>query len=357
MFDGTKIGQTPNQGELHHWADYVELLCIVDQDQQFSAERLATARGFANDLASISIDAVDSDEPDVVELLLGVTDEDPFEKVDLDGERNLDYEEPVESADFGRDAEMADDRELWCRDVFTLLSDRAHELTDKYPFAIDEVNMTIQRVSIAEPRPYLSLLFCSLLRYVPKTTLQALTAQFEAVSFHVLRHMLPPTAEVDAYGTARGLVASRFTGSQFDRLSSLASMINAKVLVDPGDFHPKDSGDNGLDVVAWIPTGDRAKGVPSFFAQCACGVSWQGKQFEASPERWKEFMQLASPPTKVTFIPFYFRRPGGLWYADSDVSGVLVDRLRALRVLEDCDLSDELKAIVDEASTYRRATV
>ena len=98
---------------------------------------------------------------------------------------------------------------------------------------------------------------------------------------------------------------------------------------------------------------DGQKGVPSFFSQCACGKRWDGKQYEASYERWREFIHLTSPPTKVTFIPHFFRRFGTEWYAKADVSGVLIDRLRALRIAP--QLSDEVLPVdlIEEVLAYR----
>ena len=79
---------------------------------------------------------------------------------------------------------------------------------------------------------------------------------------------LPSTAEVDIYGTSRSEVDSRFTGTQFERLNSLATTLRGKVLWESIDFHPRDRGDNGLDIVAWIPLGDEATAY-AFFARCA----------------------------------------------------------------------------------------
>ncbi len=94
----------------------------------------------------------------------------------------------------------------------------------------------------------------------------------------------------------------------------LAEELRGVVVADPVDFHPRDTADNGLDLVAWIPMTDPGKGTVSFFAQCACGKQWDGKQYEASHQRWREFLALKSPSTKWTFIPHYFRKPGSFWY-------------------------------------------
>lgn len=104
-------------------------------------------------------------------------------------------------------------------------------------------------------------------------------------------------------------------------------------MVEEVDFHPRDTADNGLDLVAWMPPTDKQPGVLSFFAQCACGTGWDAKQSEPSYQhRWHRFISLLSAPTPLIFIPFAFRKVGGHCYADADVDIMLIDRLRALSV-------------------------
>lgn len=343
--DGTSASvfeqlRVPAQSELYHWADYVELLCLADQDGQFSAERLAQIADFADDLMETSPDAQDTALGDVLEQLTeGQTEHADEGQQGWDasvtaGQRQPlgDPESEFDWLDFGRDAEVADDRYVWCQRLFKLLSDREDSLGDAYPFQVEAGTMRISRKTSSDDRLlYVFYLACSSLAFVDKKTMQELTSQFEVVSAEVLRNMLPPPIEVDSYGTARGLTSSRFEGVPYKRLEGLAKELRGKVMCDARDFHPRDRADNGLDLVAWLPMADAGKGVPAFFSQCACGDRWEAKQFEAGYDRWKEFISLTSPPIKVTFIPYYYRNLREQWYVDSDVSGVLVDRLRSLR--------------------------
>jgi hypothetical protein len=259
---------------------------------------------------------------------------------------------------FGRDAEVADDRYLWCRRVFQMMSERSDALGDNYPFVIDNQTMSIQRLDRTDGRLlYVFYLACTSLSFVSGTTMQALTSHFEAVSAEVLRSMLPPPFEIDLYGTARGLGSSRFTGVPFKRIEQLSRATHGFVSCDPGDFHPMDRADNGLDLVAWLPMEDAGKGAPSYFCQCACGDKWEGKQYEAGYDRWKEFIALTSPPTKVTFIPHYFRRLGEDWWAPGDVSGVVIDRLRAMRFASDSVVAKVPQALALSAWDYRLPAV
>lgn len=362
VFDQLRV---PDHSELYHWADYVELLCLTDADGQFSAERLAQIANFADDLMETAPDAQDTTLGDVLDLLAeGQVEPDdaddpqqglqPAAQVELsDGS-----EAELHWLDFGRDAEVADNRYVWCQRLFKLLSDREDSLGDAYPFHVESRTMHIERKTLSDNRLlYVFYLACSSLAYVSKKTMQELTAHFEVMSAEVMREMLPLPIEIDLYGTARGLASSRFTGVPYRRLEGLAKDLRGRVMCDARDFHPRDRADNGLDLVAWLPMADAGKGVPAFFSQCACGERWEAKQFEAGYDRWKEFIALTSPPTKITFIPYYYRNMREQWYVDSDVSGVLVDRLRSLRFASAAVLSVLPRELAMRAWDFRLSPV
>lgn len=366
MFDPAKVLSPPAQNEIHFWADYVEMLCMIDPDGEYSADRLATDRGFAADFKATSPDAQDADFDDVADALVGAESptEDLFGAIDEYGEQELDGDD-VDDVDrdfttdgnassYGRAAEVMDNKYQWSKMVFEYLKGRETLLGARYPFVIDSRAMSIKRDD-TNPNSlrYVFLLCCSLLKYLPGS-IQRLTKLFEVVSFTALRALLAESAEVDLYGTSQDHVQSRFTGTPFERLTGLAAEIGSKVIVSKSDFNPKDHGDNGMDIVAWFPMGDNAAGSPTFFAQCACGVEWERKQFEASYQRLSQFLQFKSPPATLTFIPFLFRRPGGEWYADSDVSSILMDRHRILAALGATDIPDAAASFAQEAWDSRR---
>lgn len=341
MFERLKV---PAQSELYHWADYIELMCLVDPDNEYSAERLAQQASFADDLMETSPDAQDVLLSDVMDLLDGTTAEMGSGQDSNDENSAIEDDDSIGGdsgwMDFGRDAEIADDRSLWCRRIFQLLWERGESIGEIYPFNVDVQFLTISRRERSDERLlYVFYLACSSLSFVSKMTLQSLTSHFEKISAQILRSMLPSPFEIDMYGTARGETPSRFTGVPYERIKQLNLELRGSMTCQSSDFHPKDRADNGLDLVAWLPMGDSGKGVPSYFCQCACGEKWEGKQYEASYDRWSSFFYLASAPAKITFIPYYFRRSGEEWYAPADVSGLLIDRLRAIRFISQPVLS------------------
>lgn len=366
--------EVPKRNELHHWADYVELLCLTDPDLIYSAGRLADVVASESDFTAAETDltgAISTDSTDDDEYLEGAFDGaadatrqealsdalgTEFEDVSLD----IDDSRILEKADkfFGRDAETDDRDYLWRLRIFRLLESRQAALEDAYPFEVNRQQLTLKRRDMSNTRLlYVFFLCCSALRYHPRVTQAALTSAFESMSLYSLRAMLPSPWIVDPYGTAKGLERSRFKGGNFKKIKALSRVLNGALLVKKHNFHPRDTADNGLDLVAWLPQADRAKGVPAVFAQCACGERWESKQLESSYSRWKEFIHLASEPTTVTFIPHYFRTVGDEWYAEADVSSMLVDRLRAMRLLRGHRPAGTVIGLAKSAWAYQRVLV
>jgi len=341
MFDVGSLERIPDQSELYFWADYIELKCLTDPDGQFSLDRLLSKLKFADDLSATSEDALDADDEDVEDLLAIVALEELGEGLSVAEDAGADASfadaDELMYEQYGRAAEVRDDRRRWSEDAFKLLETRAMLLGDSYPFVLSADSLSLEVAPVSDSRLlYVFYLCCSSLRYVDKKTESRLTSLFEAASADVMRLLLPSNAEVDLFGTARGLAESRFRGSLYNRICELARELNGTVKVRPQDFHPRDTADNGLDIVGWIPAGDLQPGLLSFFAQCACGTGWKGKQSEASYlQRWNRFLDLTSPPATIVFIPHAFRKAGGHWGADSDVESVLIDRIRAMRLYSD----------------------
>jgi hypothetical protein len=116
----------------------------------------------------------------------------------------------------------------------------------------------------------------------------------------------------------------------------LAKDLRTPITAEEDEFSEQDMGDNGLDLVAWLPLPDKSKGLPMAFAQCACGASnWKMKQGEATEQRWGQTLFLSAPISNWTFIPFCYHNPQGIWETPHHVQkGVLVDRLRLCYLIE-----------------------
>ena len=104
---------------------------------------------------------------------------------------------------------------------------------------------------------------------------------------------------------------------------------------DEKEYSPNDTGDNGLDVVGWLPINDTARGMLLVFGQCACTAEdWARKQSSSSASHWRETIQFQVPPTNIAFIPFCFRRNTGEWHKNRLIDeSLLIDRLRFILLL------------------------
>jgi hypothetical protein len=134
------------------------------------------------------------------------------------------------------------------------------------------------------------------------------------------------------------------------RHGQLADDLRIVLIAKQAEIEAK-TGDNGLDAVAWLPTGDRATTMVTVFAQCACGKEWRKKQQEAGEQEWSSVLAFRSPVVNMTLIPYSFRKPDGSWSTDYHVrKGVLLDRERILDALAEAnvDYAPLVPAVVDE---------
>lgn len=182
---------------------------------------------------------------------------------------------------------------------------------------------------------YLFLLYCSVLRYVPTGEARtSLTARFEALCLDVMRAIMPSQAEVHLFGKNSELANGRYYGRLARKLEILVGDLGETAHFNTHDFGPRDFGDNGLDIVAWIPMGDALNGRPVVFGQCACTPQWVVKQHSSSGAAFNEVMTQMVDPTNMCFIPFDFRGADGGWYKRPSIHrSVVVDRRRMLRLL------------------------
>ena len=148
---------------------------------------------------------------------------------------------------------------------------------------------------------------------------------------YAVRRAMPPNAAVHLFGKNAELKSGRYEGRLVDKLKLLARDLGEKTRFAEDDFNERDFGDNGLDVVAWFPSGDSLNGKIVIFGQCACTPEWVAKQHSSADDAWYEVMSLMARPVNVCFIPYDFRRADGSWYKRSSIQRTMViDRRRLL---------------------------
>lgn len=292
-----KLEKIPEGKDFYVWGDYIELLCLVNVDHEVSKAYI--------------LDRL-------------------FEREDL-GESHIEEEEEEDVAVY------RDKNELFIDDCFRYLASRLAMVENSYPFQLTPDGDTIIRIPSLTRKHYLYLffLYAANLRYTaPKALTNILTSKFEHLSASALRSSLPDHAEVHVFGTSAEQ-NGHFTGSLWNKIQTLAEDLGESPRVTQASFSRHNSGDNGLDIVAWIPLGDRVPGLFVVFGQCACTLDWVTKQFSSSAQRWRSYIPITAEPYNVAFIPHYFRDSAGVWYAEHEIAGtVLIDRMRFIHALK-----------------------
>jgi hypothetical protein len=331
----------PKERELHHWADYAELSCLISEDGLYAPSQLSVQirRGRDNGEATVETtqgDAILDDR--TIDALLGISESDkesveyPGSPWDEDFDPNTSKENEASDS-----AVLADNLSRRVDDVWRHLQYRAKSFGDNWPFTLEASAqaLTLRAELSDSQKVYLFLLQCALLRYRTKQEMSSLTKAFERASYIAFKAAFTGW-EVHIFGTTSPS-GSRFAQAQlWDRLVILSSDLRGRLLVDKEHVSDQNVGDNGLDLVAWLPLPEKSKGLPMAFAQCACGASnWKDKQAEATIQRWGEAIKLSAPIQNWLFIPFCFHGPQGDWETPFDVhNGVLADRLRIFHLLD-----------------------
>lgn len=319
-----QLDRTPRQNVGHVWADYVELLCLVNPDRQLTQadiqDRIDDRKDLGEELHEVSSDDIERGE---VASEDQVWDEDPIE----------DHEDADSRIGSVR-ALMNDVRDQRIADWFRHLEYRAAALGELYPFRIVDGGTTIERVTDLsnEQKLYVMLLLCANLRYVTQSA--ELPHWFETVSARGMARLLPAGAEVYLFGA--GGEVERYRGRLWNKIQQLAADIHAKVIADERDWNRWDAGDGGLDVVGWAPLPDKQPARLVLFGQCACTDKWVIKQVSSGPLWWMDRMRFRAPPANIVFIPHFFRDATGEWHREDDIKqSILIDRFRLLRMLQD----------------------
>ncbi|MDQ6890731.1 MAG: hypothetical protein M3Z56_10700, partial [Bacteroidota bacterium] len=181
---------------------------------------------------------------------------------------------------------------------------------------------------------YLYLLLCSNLYLFDEATRIKLTSSFEMVSFNAFKNILPEQAEAHVFGANPLNKEGKFKdGSLWQKINKLSSEVNE--ILDPRineSNYKRNTGDGGLDLVGWIPTGDSLPSSIIYFAQCACTEeNWKSKQHDASHETWSQKIIFKNYTNNNIFIPFCFRQSDGTWFKIEDIRlSFLIDRKRLL---------------------------
>lgn len=300
------------------WADYVELLCLANQDGSVS-------------------------KADLIDRILE--------------RRSIEIPDEAEGVP-GAGGTRADRLRGEIDDIFRHLEFRVGAFETAYPFVVSRRTTLGRRRPTARRSLYVFLLLSANLRYIPTNRRSALSTEFERFSLRALRRWLAPAATIHPFGTASPS-GSRYSGPKLARIERLAQDLGETVQPDI-ELRPGDSGDGGADIVGWFPTGDRNPSHMSFLAQATCLSDWTDHQHHASFEAWRPFISFTAIPVNVLLIPQCFRKADGSWFMRHQIrSSVLIDRVRLQAILAEkpLTLGASATALVQDALEYREALV
>jgi hypothetical protein len=284
--------------DTYAWADYIELLCMLNRDREVS-------------------------KADVIDRIK--------ERRDL-GE-GLDADSTLTTTA----AEKKDIHQIRADNFFSHLQYRVGAFSNFYPFEISGGGdlLSLKSSLTLDHKLYLFFLVASNLRHVNKRDFRVtLTTSFETVSHEAMKRLFPDYTEIHIFG-ANELRAGRYTGNKWEKINLLAKDIKEQVKVKEHHYMGNDLGDQGLDLVAWIPFDDTSNGMVLAFAQCACtSEEWSRKQSSSSPAAWNSTLTFMVFPLNLAFIPICFRDSSGDWHQPQKIhESIVIDRTRLIYLL------------------------
>lgn len=327
------IGARPSQGknEIPRWCDYVEMLCLVTRGGFIS-------RGEIIDAAFKEGKEFAASQEEVLEDILEINDFDDNDD-DEDIPDDLDSQRAAIGSQAGR---ISDNINRIVNDWIDHLQSRSMMFDVSYPFVVDAESGTIaivERQSLTiYHKLYIYFLLAANLKIFPKDLATKVTSDFEFICFDAQKLMFPLSlnelaSETHLFGKNPDN-SGLFQGNLAAKYSQLAEMINA-LRVDVSSLRPIDSGDRGIDIVSFLGfKGDKAFGIPVVLSQCACSYSdWKKKQFDHDPKHYRQLLLFDVEYLRFMFIPFFYRATSGQWYDTTQVSTIVFDRLRLMKIL------------------------
>lgn len=337
--------------------DYVELCCAGNRYGAFSVEELQDARRMQR-----RDDAEPSEATDR-ELLLGneATEMPPGLDLAIDvpplgeapraaGPAEADTEEDggadeegeaLEDSGAPDSAQRDDAYDLEGEEIARHLAYRADTFGEAYPFDVREGGALELRELTDSRRLYLALLFAASLSNVrEQADRNKLTTYFELLAPDALRGLLGETVSTYLFGTSTSAADEpHYSGSLWRKVQQLAQDLRLRLLADQdAPLFSHNSGDGGVDVVAFFPFDDPANRLLTILGQCACGRNPWAKMHEPSEQKWAEVLHFTSPVINALLIPQCFRATDGDWFDRHEIpKGMLLDRVRVIACIEKID--------------------
>ncbi|RZK45324.1 MAG: hypothetical protein EOO61_00225 [Hymenobacter sp.] len=320
-FNFDVYGAQPDNGksELPVWLDYIEMVCLLNKDNTMT-------RGQVYDL-------VFNEAPEITP--------------------QTDDELPPEDGQPLSVQVASDTNNQTVLSWFSALKSKSEEFGEAYPFI---VNSSVGEIKLKndlsdENKFYIYLLMSASLKVFSNKLRNKITTDFEFVCFEAQERIFPLSklgvnAETHFFGKNPEAKTGRFVGKLEDKFQALAQLINCHNL-DISPLKSNNTGDRGIDVLSVFRfERDRAFGLPLIIAQCACSYEdWTTKQYDHHKEKYYHYRLFPYDYIRITFIPFYYRDVVGQWFKPDDISTVVIDRLRLIRIMEESSYQVSKRAL------------
>ena len=245
--------KTFTKNQYHMYADYVELVSL------FSEKTFVTATDVINRFKSEDISPYHNQTS--------------FMGEDVSDDSEL-FEKP----------ESFDKQELWSNEIFEILETRSDTYHAKYPFEVDGNKIILKEDLTQIQKIYLILLLSSNLNYFNQFQ-PILTTEFETISSHAIKAILPINAIIKRIGKEPD-----YSGSAAVKIKALAVDLNIEVREKEIEKAVISKQEKGLDLIAWTPFTDKIPNMLIILCQCACGKDWPSKQNET--RRYNSYLDL-----------------------------------------------------------------
>jgi hypothetical protein len=235
-------------------------------------------------------------------------------------------------------------------ELFSLLESRMNRYGDSYPFDVNYDDKRLQlKSNLTEiNKLYIFFVMCSRnekIIYQGNT----LESDFEHISTLALKKYLPTHAAVYHFGKS-SYQEDRYSGKLTEKITLLAEDIKCDIAYDTSDFSVHDTGDGGLDVVAWIPFPgdiDNFMHIPVFLGQCAIGKDWKSKHHDV--EKMKSNIHFPLGTASMMYVSHDLRKDNGKFKKSASRAHLLFDRFRLIQLVS----GDEgIMAIIRELTTF-----
>ena len=226
-------------------------------------------------------------------------------------------------------------------DWFKQLSYRQKSLPSSYPFRVLDDEILVQRCDLTDMQNlYIFFLVCTHLNSVGRKHRNIFTSGFEAISAKALEIYLPGF-EIHRFGkTADG--RQLYANKLYDAIKQLSSNLREKCICDAEGIGEKNTGDGGLDIVAFKHPCEKENvgGCLICLSQCACGpYAWENKQHESGYDRWRKRILFMHRPANFMFTPVFFRNSNGGWFQEDKIdNSIVIDRQRLCFLIKEGEI-------------------